>query len=119
MRNGSVDEAPYNRSTVTWEDRIARPSRTTKLGPGGTTGPLLRGLTICKVGFPEDWALPRNPLRPKIQAISEGNRMVRRLIRNQLPRKGLRVRVPCPPLFFLMVSDTGDPSLQAMRAGAS
>ncbi len=24
--------------------------------------------------------------------------MVRRLIRNQLPRKGLRVRVPCPPL---------------------
>ena len=24
--------------------------------------------------------------------------MVRRLIRNQLPRKGLRVRAPCPPL---------------------
>ena len=24
--------------------------------------------------------------------------LVRRLIRNQLPRKGLRVRVPCPPL---------------------
>jgi hypothetical protein len=23
--------------------------------------------------------------------------MVRRLIRNQLPRKGLRVRLPCPP----------------------
>lgn len=27
--------------------------------------------------------------------------MVRRLIRNQLPRKGLRVRVPCPPLPWL------------------
>jgi hypothetical protein len=25
--------------------------------------------------------------------------MASRLIRNQLPRKGLRVRVPCPPLF--------------------
>lgn len=28
----------------------------------------------------------------------EGMRMASRLIRNQLPRKGLRVRVPCPPL---------------------
>ncbi len=45
--------------------------------------------------------------------------MVRRLIRNQLPRKGLRVRVPCPPLFFLKVSHRGDPLQQAMRAGAS
>ena len=26
--------------------------------------------------------------------------MASRLIRNQLPRKGLRVRVPCPPLFI-------------------
>lgn len=28
----------------------------------------------------------------------EDKRMASRLIRNQLPRKGLRVRPPCPPL---------------------
>ncbi len=29
--------------------------------------------------------------------------MVRNLIRNQAPRKGLRVRVPCPPLISNML----------------
>ena len=30
--------------------------------------------------------------------------MVRSLIRNQMPRKGLRVRVPCPPLAAPLVT---------------
>src|SRR5438477_8871385 len=34
-----------------------------------------------------------------LESPSEGIRMVRSLIRNQMPRKGLRVRVPCPPLW--------------------
>src|SRR5262245_32866001 len=41
-------------------------------------------------------ACPRR--MPPLNLTSEGIRMVRSLIRNQMPGNRLRVRVPCPPL---------------------
>ncbi len=38
-------------------------------------------------------------LRARICAVSEGKRMASGHTGNVVPRKGLRVRVPCPPLF--------------------
>ncbi len=42
----------------------------------------------------------------RIVSSPEGIRMARRLIRNQLPPRGLRVRVPCPPLLVSIRTDT-------------
>lgn len=41
---------------------------------------------------------------------SEGKRMVSRLIRNQLPSNGLRVRLPCPPPFKIVRQFAGQAS---------
>lgn len=65
--------------------------------------PVTRFHNFCRVtSFPIDvWTIYISS-----QSRPEGIRMVRRLIRNQLPRKGLRVRVPCPPLFLKAVNVT-------------
>jgi hypothetical protein len=52
--------------------------------------------------------LPNDGFRYKMAASPEGNRMVRKLIRNQSLRKQLRVRLPCPPL-----SQKKDPQIAA------
>ena len=58
-------------------------------------------------GYSEIRHLPRRALPSQAEAtklekpakrVPEDTRMVSSLTRNQVPRKGLRVRLPCPPL---------------------
>jgi hypothetical protein len=53
--------------------------------------------TRARAGEPPS-GLPQSANTAKLTACPEGKRMVSGLTRNQVPRKGLRVRIPCPPL---------------------
>ena len=70
---------------------------------GLTITPKTSNERLSSVGFPGD-DIPGRDLtidgKPGNNTASDRrvSELVRRLIRNQLPRKGLRVRVPCPPL---------------------
>ena len=45
----------------------------------------------------------------------EGKRMVSGFIGNEVPRKGLRVRVSCPPLFLRMLQKTATDQCQRTK----
>ena len=46
------------------------------------------------------------PAKVPISYSAEGKRMASGLTRNQMPRKGLRVRIPCPPLCCALAAST-------------
>src|SRR4029079_17293064 len=87
---------PSGRETPRRGSRSCEPSKG-KQCPSGSDSNHHKSLKVCTLDD-KTQSLATSCDAP-LESPSEGIRMVRSLIRNQMPRKGLRVRVPCPPLF--------------------